>query len=118
MHGKLTWLCYTKPLNNGIFATCECSFEMNLSIKDLENKAKTLYSVKLSSINTKVSLRHKRNGNHNISLPIIFEKYKGDQMLPSSYISSLLVSFYGTAFNSCFNKCQALFWAKMVIFAS
>ena len=42
-----------KPLNNGIFATCECSLEMNIPIKDLENKAKTLYSAKLSSINAK-----------------------------------------------------------------
>ena len=32
------------------------------------------------------------NWNHSVSLPIILIKIKGDQMLPSSYISSLLVS--------------------------
>ena len=31
------------------------------------------------------------NGNHSVSLPIILIKIKVDQMLPSSYISSLLV---------------------------
>ena len=32
------------------------------------------------------------NGNHNVSLPIILIKIKVDQMLPSLYISLLLVS--------------------------
>ena len=32
------------------------------------------------------------NGNHSVSLPIIMINIKVDQMLPSSYISSLLVS--------------------------
>ena len=32
------------------------------------------------------------NGNHSVSLPIVLIKIKVDQMLPSSYISSLLVS--------------------------
>ena len=32
------------------------------------------------------------NGNHSVSLPIILLKIKVDQMLTSSYISSLLVS--------------------------
>ena len=32
------------------------------------------------------------NGNHSVSLPIILIKIKFDQMLPSSHISSLLVS--------------------------
>ena len=32
------------------------------------------------------------NGNHSVSLPIILIKIKVDQMLPSSYIRSLLVS--------------------------
>ena len=32
------------------------------------------------------------NGNHSVSLPIILVKIKVVQMLPSSYISSLLVS--------------------------
>ena len=32
------------------------------------------------------------NGNHSVSLPIILIKIKVDQILPSSYISSLLVS--------------------------
>ena len=31
------------------------------------------------------------NGNHSVSLPIILMKIKVDQMLPSSYISLLLV---------------------------
>ena len=34
------------------------------------------------------------NGNHSVSLPIILVKIKVDQMLPSSYISSLLVSSF------------------------
>ena len=32
------------------------------------------------------------NGNHSVSLPTILIKIKVNQMLPSSYISSLLVS--------------------------
>ena len=32
------------------------------------------------------------NGNHSVSLPIILIKNEVDQMLPSSYINSLLVS--------------------------
>ena len=32
------------------------------------------------------------NGNHSVSLPIILIKIKVDQMIPSSYISSLMVS--------------------------
>ena len=32
------------------------------------------------------------NGNHSVSLPIILIKIKVDQKLPSSYVSSLLVS--------------------------
>ena len=32
------------------------------------------------------------NGNHSVSLPIILIKIKVDQILPSSYISSMLVS--------------------------
>ena len=32
------------------------------------------------------------NGNHSVLLPMILTKIKVDQMLPSSYISSLLVS--------------------------
>ena len=32
------------------------------------------------------------NGNHSVSLPIILIKIKVDQLLPSSYITSLLVS--------------------------
>ena len=31
------------------------------------------------------------NGNHSVSLPIILIEVKVDQMLPSSYMSSLLV---------------------------
>ena len=31
------------------------------------------------------------NGNHSVSLPIILIKIKVDQMLPSSYISSLSI---------------------------
>ena len=34
------------------------------------------------------------NGNHSVSLPIILIKIKVEQMLPSSYISSLLVSYF------------------------
>ena len=33
------------------------------------------------------------NGNHSVSLPIILIKIEVNQMLPSSYISSVLVSF-------------------------
>ena len=32
------------------------------------------------------------NGNHSVSLPIVLIKIKVDQTLPSSYISSLLVT--------------------------
>ena len=32
------------------------------------------------------------NGNHSVSLPIVLIKIKVDQMLPPTYISSLLVS--------------------------
>ena len=32
------------------------------------------------------------NGNHSVSLPIILIKFKVNQMIPSSYISSLMVS--------------------------
>ena len=43
------------------------------------------------------------NGNHSVSLPIILiKKIKVDQMLPSSYISSLLVSIYDFAFDFLF----------------
>ena len=35
------------------------------------------------------------NGNHSVSLPIILIKIKVDQMLLSSYISSLLVCILG-----------------------
>ena len=41
-------------------------------------------------------------GNHSVSLPIILIKIKVDQMLPSSYISSLLVYFYDFAFDFLF----------------
>ena len=57
------------------------------------------------------------NGNHSVSLLIILIKVKVDQMLPSSYISSLLVSIL------CFCICFPIsinvllyFWAKMVTF--
>ena len=39
------------------------------------------------------------NGNHSVSLPIILIKTKVDQLLPSSYISSLLSLFYDFAFD-------------------
>ena len=41
-------------------------------------------------------------GNHSISLPIILKTNKIGQMLPYSYLSSLLVSFYVIAFNFFF----------------
>ena len=51
------------------------------------------------------------NGNHSVSLPIILIKIKVDQMLPSSYISPLLVSILGILhFISYFHKHMALFW--------
>ena len=54
---------------------------------------------------TSLSLRTSAggNGNHSVSLPIISIKIKVDQMLPSSYISSLLVSiFFYFAFDFLF----------------
>ena len=39
------------------------------------------------------------NGNHSVSLPMILIKNKIHQMLPSSYISPLLVSIYEFAFD-------------------
>ena len=35
------------------------------------------------------------NGNHSVSLPIILLENKVDQMVPTRYISSLLVSILG-----------------------
>ena len=43
-------------------------------------------------------------------------KIKVVQMLPSSYISSLLVIFMILLLISYFHKCTALLWAKMVTF--
>ena len=57
------------------------------------------------------------NGNHSVSLPIILIKIKVDQMLPSSYISSLLVSilWFCIWFPISINV-QLYFGAKMVTF--
>ena len=50
-------------------------------------------------------------GNHSVSLPIILIKIKVVQMLPSSCISSLLVSIFMILhLISYFHKCTALFW--------
>ena len=57
---------------------------MILVKKDLSNKNNAEFGKKRTSDGG--------NGNHSVSLPIILIKIKVDQMLPSSYISSLLVS--------------------------
>ena len=43
-------------------------------------------------VKSKIRTSDGGNGNHSVSLPIILIKIKVDQMLTSSYISSLLVS--------------------------
>ena len=57
------------------------------------------------------------NGNHSVSLPIILIEIKVDQMLPSSYISSLLVSilWFCISFPISMNV-RLYFGAKMVSF--
>ena len=57
------------------------------------------------------------NGNHSVSLPIILIKIKVNQMLPSSYISSLLVSilWFCIWFPISINV-RLYFGAKMVTF--
>ena len=57
------------------------------------------------------------NGNHSVSLPIILIKIKVDQMLPSSYISSLLVSilWFCIWFPISINV-RLYFGAKMITF--
>ena len=57
------------------------------------------------------------NGNHSVSLPIILIKIKVDQMLPSSYISLLLVSilWFCIWFPIAINV-RLYFGAKMVTF--
>ena len=57
------------------------------------------------------------NGNHSVSLPIILIKIKVDQMFPSSYISSLLVSilWFCIWFPISINV-RLYFGAKMVTF--
>ena len=57
------------------------------------------------------------NGKHSVSLPIILIKIKVDQMLPSSYISSLLVSILLFCIWIPISINVLLyFWAKMVTF--
>ena len=46
------------------------------------------------------------NGNHSVSLRIILIKIEVDQMLTSSYISSLMI----LRLISYFHECTALFW--------
>ena len=48
--------------------------------------------VTIATVKVKVRTYDGGNGNHSVSLPIILIKIKVDQMLPFSYISSLLVS--------------------------
>ena len=57
------------------------------------------------------------NGNHSVSLPIILIEIKVDQILPSSYISSLLVPilWYCISFPISMNV-RLYFGAKMVTF--
>ena len=51
------------------------------------------------------------NGNHSVSLPTILIKIKVDQMIPSSYISSLFGLFFMIMhLISYFHECTALFW--------
>ena len=60
---------------------------------------------------------HVLNGNHSVSLPINLIETKVDQMLPSSYISSLLVPilWYCISFPISMNV-LLYFGAKMVTF--
>ena len=57
------------------------------------------------------------NGNHSVSVPIILIKIKVNQILPSSYISSLLVYIlWFCIWFSIFMNVQLYFGAKMVTF--
>ena len=63
----------------------------NVWFKDISNFSSGGHFIQLrGTICTRTS--DGGNGNHSVSLPIILIKIKVDQMLPSSYISSLLVS--------------------------
>ena len=48
-------------------------------------------SIELDVVVRKMVIFASGNGNHSVSLPIILIEIKVDQMLPSSYLSSLLV---------------------------
>ena len=68
-------------------------------------------------INVKGPLTVVTNGNHSVSLPIILIEIEVDQMLPSSYISLLLVPilWYCISFPISMNV-RLYFGAKMVTF--
>ena len=54
----------------------------------------TLSPSKMGGSNVWAKTSDGGNGNHNVSLPIILIKIKDDRMLPSLYISSLLVAIF------------------------
>ena len=72
------WFIFNKHQNE-----TSCTFSVNLIIFSKED---------LASWHTSERTSDGGNGNHSVSLPIILVKIKVDQMLSSSYISSLLVS--------------------------
>ena len=66
---------------------------MLVTIGNIKGNLTTYFYTKACSIKaTAKRTSDGGNGNHSVSLPIILIKIKVDQMLPSSYISSLLVS--------------------------
>ena len=80
------------PLNAG---APHVSFLGSYYINDIADKleGKNIYrQVILLTVDHRPRTSDGGNGNHSVSLPIILIKIKVDQMLPSSYISSLLVS--------------------------
>ena len=72
----------------------ENSFPIHTLIWRPDNGHRSLCPLSMTSAVVLILLRTSDggNGNHSVSLPIILIKIKVDQMLPSSYISSLLVS--------------------------
>ena len=73
---------YAMFLNKHVNETC---ISFTASVKDIQ-----VLFYKFITISQRTS--DGGNGNHSVSLPITLLKNKVDQMLPSVYISSLLVS--------------------------
>ena len=69
--------------------TNEISKDANLVVLFISLQVRSLFKLNYSDY---IRTSDGGNGNHSVSLPIILIKIKVDRMIPSSYISSLLVS--------------------------